>query len=701
MNRLTRLLTVVEDISLRGERSDLRERLYRGICAVSAFSVFVLVLPLNAAQDLPLAVNLAALTMGLLALGLYLAARRGHVYPSVLIAAVVVLVNAAWFPNAGSHGSVPYFVFVVLGLPLAFYTGWTQVLVSAGVIANVVVLMLVEARVPGLVHPYPDDWSRYLDLTGGFVVSAVMYGMVLWVVIAGYRGERRRLQEAQHSAAESRARLATLIDGTDDLLWMVEPRTFALTLFNQPCAAFVKGVLGVDLRPGLALEDAMPPEPAAQWRGFYRRALAEGTFSVEHPDPAGRHVLLCTVSPVRTGDAAIGVSVFAKDITDRKRAEEAEERRAQQALESQKLESLGRLAGGVAHDFNNMLGGIMGYADLLLADEPVPERREFLTAILDAAQRSADLTKKLLAFGRRGKNVVEAVDLNGMVRDCVTMLRPAFAGGVTIVPALGATWTVDGDPAQLNQAIVNLCLNASEAMPTGGTLALETADVSIAGESGEPRVAPGDYVRLRVRDTGVGMSEDVRAQIFEPFFSTKSRASAGGTGLGLPTVYGIVRLHHGTITVESAPAQGSTFTIWLPRGRAAAPATAEVRTEAPGRGTILVVEDEEALRRFTRMALERLGYRVLTAADGEEGVRVFADNRAELTGVLLDLKMPRMGGREAFVAMQAIDASVPVLVCSGYGDNEEAQGLISQGARGLLAKPFRLADLAQQLSKLV
>ena len=396
----------------------------------------------------------------------------------------------------------------------------------------------------------------------------------------------------------------------------------------------------------------------------------------------------------------LGVSVFGKDITALKQAEADRDRIRLQFLEAQKMESLGSLAGGVAHDFNNMLGGIMGYTDLLMAGEPDPARQEQLKAILQAATRSSELTRKLLAFARRGKNIVESVDLNAAVRESMAMLMPSLGSDVVTTSRLHAAHRVDTDPAQLNQLIVNLCLNAAEAMPDGGTLAVGTRDVLLDTTTCVSwDRAPGPYIELTVADSGLGMTDEVRQRIFEPFFTTKRGGSGSGTGLGLPTVYGVVHLHRGAIKVDSAPGEGATFTVLFPRGTLATPAVSADRAVPGGSGLVLVVEDEAVLRQLATTALAHLGYRALTACDGVEGVDLFRTHHRELAGVLLDLKMPRMAGREAFMEMHAIDANVPVLLCSGFGENEEAQGLISLGARGLLSKPYRIGELAEHLAR--
>ena len=504
---------------------------------------------------------------------------------------------------------------------------------------------------------------------------------------------------AQREVAESRAVLSTLFNSTDDLVWLVDPTTLALTAFNAAFAATVRQGLGIEPRLGRPIADFVPPDHVEEWHTLYRRALDESHFTLEYPVPGTDTVMLHSFSVIRHDGRATGIAVFGKDITEMKKAEARREQMEFQLLEAQKMESLGSLAGGVAHDFNNMLGGIMGYADMLLADETDPQKREDLEAILQAANRSAELTRKLLAFGRRGKNIVEATDLNAIVREALAMLRPTIRADLEVEPDLAATWTVDGDPAQLSQVVVNLCINANEAMPGGGHLRVRTRNVPASGGT-DAQGAGQDMVELEVSDTGVGMTDEVRARLFEPFFTTKTRGRAPGTGLGLPTVYGVVHMHHGTIDVTSAPGQGAVFTIRLPRGTLVAKAPQAPAAHPTGRGRILVVEDEPLLRKLAANALGKLGYDAITAADGEEGIEQFRLHHETLRGVLLDLKMPRKNGREAFMVFREIDAAVPVLICSGFGDNEEAQGLITLGAKGLLPKPYRIAQLGEMLSRL-
>jgi signal transduction histidine kinase len=678
----------------------LQGRYYQGLCLLTAILLTFIVVPGNVLLGLPLLVNLAACGLAVVAFLLFVAARGGRYYTKSLLFALMLTLNATWFPNAGNNGSIGFFFFPAVMYPVVFFRGLTRVTLVGLVLVDYVVLLWVEAHFPGLTTPFADSSSRLMDLASGFVGSCVIVVAMISVILSVYHRDRERLRTAVQSLAESRTLLSTLIDSTGDLMWLVDPGTYRLAVCNAAFVRYFREIRGVHVRAGASPEDLMPADVAGRWRGYFDRALTEGPFTEEYvTSPEGLRLLL-SFHVVRHDQQVLGISVFAKDITALRHAEDERERVELQLLQAQKMESLGSLAGGVAHDFNNMLAGIMGYADLLMADETVPVRKEHLGAIMRAATRSGDLTRKLLAFARRGKNIVEAVDLAGVVRESLAILTPSFRPDVTVSLQLDAASTVDGDPTQINQVVINLCINANEAMPHGGRLSIRTREVSLAADAAQAlELPPGDYVQLVVADSGVGMSDEVRLRIFEPFFTTKHGSEVTGTGLGLSTVYGIVHLHRGAITVSSVPNRGAAFTLYFPKGVLTAPPATSPGATSAGAGLVLVVEDEELLRRLATTALTRLGYRSITAEDGVQAVEIFRQRHRELVGVVLDLKMPRKGGREAFLEMRAIDPSVPVLLCSGYGENEEAQGLISLGARGLLSKPYRIGELSEHLAR--
>jgi len=377
-------------------------------------------------------------------------------------------------------------------------------------------------------------------------------------------------------------------------------------------------------------------------------------------------------------------------------AEAAEAHREQQAAleaqrQSQKLEAVGLLAGGVAHDFNNLLAAILGHADLLRMEAtPGGEVEEAASTITQAAQRAAELTRQLLAFARLGQHRQERVDLHALVTEATTLLGRTLDKSIRIETRLVAPeHHVLGDPGQLSQVIVNLAVNARDAMPKGGTLALETS-VQRAAEA-------GGRLALEVRDSGVGIPPQHLERIFEPFFTTKPEGR--GTGLGLATVYGIVKAHGGEVRVESRPGQGSSFTVLLPLAvgaDASAPRPAERLRH--GSGVVLVVDDEELVGRTAGRMLTSLGYRPVLVQGGQEALDWLSAQGTPPLAVLLDLGMPGMDGATCFGWLHQRHPGLPVIICSGFARNTRAQQLLDAGAVGFLEKPFRTAELADALA---
>ncbi len=390
---------------------------------------------------------------------------------------------------------------------------------------------------------------------------------------------------------------------------------------------------------------------------------------------------------------------FVRDIRERKELE----LRLRQA---EKMEAIGRLAGGVAHDFNNQLAGIMGYAELLrLAVADNPKAMEFVEELSGAVHVAAELTAQLLAFSRRGKFLAEPVDLHRLVRDVVSMLSRSIDKRIQIQTDFQAArpWA-QGDPSQLHSVILNLALNARDAMPEGGTITLSTANAVYQPSSDPPPptgLPPGSYVSLSVRDTGVGMDRETQQRMFEPFFTTKE--TGAGTGLGLAAAYGTVKNHRGTITVDSEVGRGTLFTIYLPVSRPGTAPKADT-AEPPSlrlHGHALVVEDEAAPREVEAQMLEALGCTVTTFEDGRSALEHFREHHASVDLVMLDIVMPGMTGMDTYAAMKAIDPTVQVLVVSGYSLDGEAQAIIDAGASGFLQKPFTMAALAGKAAEIL
>ena len=377
------------------------------------------------------------------------------------------------------------------------------------------------------------------------------------------------------------------------------------------------------------------------------------------------------------------------------------ERRALQAqlYQSQKLEAIGRLAGGVAHDFNNLLTAIQGYSELTLSDLGTHPLREQIEEIRKAAQRAATLTRQLLTFSRRQVVAPRVLDLNAVVRSLQSMLRPLIGENVALTAALTEPLCeVRADQGQLEQVIVNLVVNARDAMPDGGTITIETARADVrAGEARRYSGAnPGPHAVLRVRDTGVGMTADVQAHLFEPFFTTKP--AGRGTGLGLPTVYGIVQQSGGHLRVESRPGAGSTFAIYLPvasREQPAAPASSPVVQAKPGTETVLVVEDEPEVRALARRVLERQGYQVVEASQADEALQLSDARPGAIHLLLSDVVLPHMSGCALAGRLRSRRPEMKVLFMSGYDEDDLAQHGFTPDAARLLVKPFLPEELAR------
>lgn len=377
----------------------------------------------------------------------------------------------------------------------------------------------------------------------------------------------------------------------------------------------------------------------------------------------------------------------------------SEERMREELFQSQKLEALGTLAGGIAHDFNNMLQGVLGYASLLkMKISETDPIYNALSVIESSAEKAGELTRQLLDFARKGKYVAEPLNISRTVEEVYKIIARTFDRSIEIKTILeNDIWTVEGDRSQLEHVVLNLCLNARDAMPAGGELNIRTLNVEFPGtDSPYQSGAPGKYAAVRVSDTGIGMDEGVRKHIFEPFFTTKEKGK--GTGMGLAMVYGVVKNHGGFVTVESEIGKGSTFTIYLPAVQKKATDELPGESLQHGRGAILVVDDEDFIRAFAKETLERLGYEVMTAADGQEAVAVFTSHTGRIDLVILDLVMPNMGGEETFYKLKAIDPHLKVLISSGYGIGEKTEEMMKDPRiMGFVQKPYNIADFAGEI----
>lgn len=374
----------------------------------------------------------------------------------------------------------------------------------------------------------------------------------------------------------------------------------------------------------------------------------------------------------------------------------------QQLIQAQKFESLGTLAGGIAHDFNNILGIILGHATIVQWMQLEPEKvAESISTISTAAQRGAALVRQLLTFARKSDVILQRVSLSDIIKDVAALLRETFPKTITVMLDLPVQLpSILADSTQIHQVFLNLCVNARDAMPGGGTLSVSTVPVS--GEitkSKFPGARASDYVLARVSDTGVGMDDSTRSRIFEPFFTTKEGGK--GTGLGLAVVFGIVQIHQGFIDVSSEPGRGTTFSIYFPVSlEEIEPLHIKQEMLEDARGgteTILLVEDEEMLRGLAKMVLKGKGYNVVTASDGEEAVRMYTLRRDDVALIVCDMGLPKLNGSEVFKQVKRIKPDVRFIFASGYIEPAERSEMLKSGAREFIQKPYEPTEMLNKI----
>lgn len=517
---------------------------------------------------------------------------------------------------------------------------------------------------------------------GGAIVGVIAY--LLDITARQHAEDELRRSEALYrTIIESASDLVTILDGEGKVRY-VSPAVSAV-LGLQPSEVLgrnpVERIHPDDQEHIVELFRELTRDPSRGQRAQYRVRHADGSW----------RTLMTSARNLGDDPAVQGIVATSRDVT----AWEELQARLQQ---SQRIEAVGRLAGGVAHDFNNLLTVIRGNAQLIMANGALPtEQQEELEEIGQAAERAATLTRQLLAFSRQQVLQPRVIDLNEVVGAVWKLLERLVGEAVQLTflegEPLGA---VTADPVQVEQVLLNLVVNARDAMPGGGTLVLETSNL-VADEAfarAHPPMPPGEYVQLSVKDSGVGMDAITLSRAFEPFFTTKAKGH--GTGMGLSTVYGVVKQSGGFIWVDSTPGSGSTFTIYLPR-TATVPRAAVVRPSNSdmrrGSETILVVEDEQLVRAMTRRTLERAGYRVYEAANGAEALTIARELGTQVDLLLTDIVMPVMGGRELASALQLERPDLCILFMSGYTHEREAHLSAGGGISHFLHKPFTLDEL--------
>jgi two-component system cell cycle sensor histidine kinase/response regulator CckA len=519
---------------------------------------------------------------------------------------------------------------------------------------------------------------------------------------AGIAEDVTERREAQEALVRREAHFRSLIENAQDLIMIVDGQ--CVIGYHSPSVERLLGFSHAELSGRNGLELVHPDDLPGVLETFADLVLRPGGTALHEYRAATRDggwKLLETRGTNLLHDPVVsGIVLNAQDVTDRRQAEEGLRLSEEQLRQSQKMEAVGRLAGGVAHDFNNLLTAIQGNVEMLMLEVPQAGAiRDDLLEIKRAATRAASLTRQLLAFSRKQMLAPKVLDVNAAVREMERMLGRVIGEDVQLVTVLSAdSAAVLADPGQLEQVILNLAVNARDAMPRGGTLRIETREVQLTETEAQRypyRVDPGAYVRLSVCDTGVGMPSDVLGRVFEPFFTTKEPGK--GTGLGLSTVYGIVKQSGGYVWAESEEGRGSTFRVYLPRVNAE-PERAEPRPEPVaerGGGVVLLVEDEEGVRSLSRRVLERRGYTVLAARNAAEARQMFAANGNRVDLLLTDVVMPHESGRELAEALLPLQPDLRVVFMSGYTDDALIRHGVLEDRFRLLEKPFAPEGLAR------
>jgi PAS domain S-box-containing protein len=526
----------------------------------------------------------------------------------------------------------------------------------------------------------------------------------------GYAREVTERKKAERESFENFEKFRILADNSTDVIWTMDLEgrmTYISPSITQVAGYSQEEVVGNSMANFLHPEDlpAVLENIRSELQKPREERIDRKLVEVRHLSKDGS-LLDTEISASwlydRDGEV-IGIQGSTRDISARRKMEEERTRLEKQLLHAQKMEAIGTLAGGIAHDINNMLTTIQGYVTLMQVDirgyHPDSEKLE---KISEQIRSGANLTSQLLGFARGGKYEIKTCDPNELLKrssDVFGRTKKEVSITLKLYPGV---WAIDVDPVQIEQTLFNMFINSWQAMPDGGDLYLVTNNIVLDESAATPHgVKPGRYVTISITDTGVGMDDETRKRIFEPFFTTK--ALGQGTGLGLASSYGIIKNHDGFIAVKSEMGKGSTFRIYLPASdkKAVAEEAPAASRSARGVETILIVDDEQAIIEVTKELLEAKGFRVMAAGSGQEAVAVYREKKDSIDLIILDMIMPGLGGSKTYDQLFAIDPGVKILLASGYSIDGEAQRIIDKGCKGFIQKPFRINELAHKIREII
>lgn len=623
--------------------------------------------------------------LGLIGVGivsaLVLLGRRGHTRGASIVASMGMLALGG-YAMASANGLNDTAIVILPGVfilsSILLGPRWLLIVTA---LASVITVGIAHAEITGMLRTPMSGRMQY--------ASAVEVLVILWVIAIAVHYLVTALGQALADIAKAHASTHAVFNAVNEAIFIHDAKTGAVVDANETTLHMFR----LDQRSvkGMNIEDLSagePPYDRAHALAHLKRAIDEGPQSFPWRAKRADGELFWAEVSLRYATIASEPRLLSvvRDVSERRELE-------RRVHEAEKLTAVGRLAGGVAHDFNNQLVGIIGNAEFLrrrlIGDERM---RQSVEAILDSGERAADLTRQLLAFARKGRDRALAVDLHRLILEVVALIERSIDKRISIERDLAADRAVTlGDPSALQSALLNLAINARDAMPGGGHLRFETANLEVSpGQSVTHKLAPGRYVRLRVSDTGIGMAPEVARHAFEPFFTTKDT----GTGMGLAAVYGTVREHEGSVELETEPGHGTTFTLYLPV-TSKDPAPSPQPPIAIGQlehGRVLVVDDEPAVARVARDVLLGIGYQVDVCEGGRAALERFGPDRYDI--VLLDITMPEVDGVEILRRLREVDPRVAVLLMTGHASGTVRERLRDYPEVNVLSKPFSNERLA-------
>ncbi len=685
---------------------ELEQKLFSWVMFLSALA-FLCAFTENAILRLHLYLQLGTVMSGVLFVVFFILSRRGISYRKLVYPATFAIVSTlaiVWIFNAGSKGGTEFFLLISPLVFMVFATGAGRIITLGVYIITVAFLIVLEQTNPGLIIPYASEMDRIIDVSVSFFMALLLSVVFVVVLHNGYRKAVEKARDEMH-ASETR-----FFETADMLPVTICEAAKDLTIsFINRAGCDLTGYAQKELGRSHTVLDIVHPDDRERAKSEFTRTLSGDHLPLQEyrivrkDGKTIRTLLQC--NHVWAASGVAGLRMCLVDITDQKVLEE-------QYRQAQKMESVGLLAGGVAHDFNNILSAVLGYATLIRIQNTAREQDEFtakleeqVSSIIKAGERATDLVRKLLAFSRQGSYEVTPLNVHSLIDEVTALLTHSIDRRITISKSLTAlNPIVAGDQALLQSALLNLAINARDAMPAGGTLTFSTKGVTLDAKLIGSRpydVTPGNYVAVTVADTGVGIDDAVRPHLFEPFFTTKEPGK--GTGLGLASVFGTVKRHGGFIEAVSEKGKGTSMTFYLPQADAKAVFESAVPEAKKTRRSlhVMVVDDESMICDFVKEFLVSEGYRSTTFTNPQEAVDWYRKSHADVDCIVMDMNMPVMDGKTCFSALRKINPQAKAIFSTGFMVGDTAAIIRLPGIKGYVQKPFSLEGLRETIERVV